>query len=165
MSKRKTIFITCCALCLLAFAAVTLAQQLMSVQVKEAQLRSAPSFLGKIVEKVEYGKKVEVLEDKGDWHRGRAEETSTEGWMHTSALSKKEIILNPGKEDIQRALSSDEIVLAGKGIGPEVEKKFREGNTRVDYVSIDKMEQRVISHAQMLTFLKEGELSPEGGSR
>ena len=40
---------------------------LMSVQVRQGRLRSAPSFLGSIVCPVPYGDRVQTIEKRGDW--------------------------------------------------------------------------------------------------
>ncbi len=162
MKKRKTVFVTCCLMCLFVFAAVVLGQKLMNVQVKETQIRSAASFLGKIITKLDYAKEVEVLEEKGAWSRVSVVNSGAEGWVHTSALTKKKIILNPGKNDVKRAASSDEIALAGKGFA-EVEEKFKKENSHVDYNTVDKMEKIVVSQKQIIMFVKGGQLEPEGG--
>ncbi|MEM5790297.1 MAG: SH3 domain-containing protein, partial [Syntrophobacteraceae bacterium] len=52
----------------------------MSVQVKEVQLRSTPSFLGPIVGPVRYGELVETLQQQGEWFdvKNRA---NLRGWV------------------------------------------------------------------------------------
>jgi uncharacterized protein YgiM (DUF1202 family) len=165
MSKPKIGFVTCCLILLFAFVAFAQGQKFMSVQVKEVQLRSTPSFLGKIVTTIAYTEKVEVLEEKGDWMKVVVKDSSTDGWIHSSALTKKEIILKPGKDDIKRAVSSDEVVLAGKGFNATVEEHFKEQNSEVDYQTVDTMEQEIISHDEMIAFLQEGGVSPEGGAQ
>jgi hypothetical protein len=165
MTKLKIVLLTCFLFYLFTFTAFAQEQRLMSVQVKEGQLRSAPSFLGKIVTTISYTKQVEVLEEKGAWMRVALPGTSTEGWMHSSALTKKKIILKPGVEDISQAASSDEVALAGKGFNAEVEEQFKSENSNVDYNAVDKMQKIVISQKQMQQFLKGGGLSPEGGSK
>ena len=137
----------------------------MSVQVKKGQLRSAPSFLGKIVTTISYTKQVEILEEQGAWLRVVVPGTSTEGWMHSSALTKKKIILKPGAEDISQAASSDEVALAGKGFNAEVEEQFKAENPNVNYNAVDRMEKIVVSQKQMQQFLQRGGLSSEGGSK
>ena len=65
---------------------------------------------------------------------------------------------------MNRAASSDEIALAGKGFNKQVEGEFRAKNTNLDFSWIDRMETYVVSQAQMQYFIKAGGLSPEGGS-
>jgi hypothetical protein len=149
----------------MVFQAPAEAKKLMSVQVKEAQLRSEPSFLGKIVTTVTYAKQVEVVGEKGDWKNVVVPDTSTKGWMHVSALTKKTILLKAGAEDLKKAASSDEIALAGKGFNQDVEDAFKEENSSVDYDAVDQMEKIVASHPDIEQFLAVGELSPEGGAQ
>ena len=145
--------------------ALVLAQPLMSVHVKSAQLRANPSFLGKIITTVAYSQQVAILEEQDAWVKATLPEASATGWMHTTALTKKKILLNPNASDVTLAASSDEIALAGKGFNAEVEKEFRTGNSQVDYAPINKMETIVISQQQMEAFLQQGGLFPEGGAQ
>jgi hypothetical protein len=163
MTKRTMFGFIWCLVCLLAITATAQAQ--MSVQVQQAQLRSTPSFLGKIITTIAYAKQVQVVEEQGDWMKVIPAGSSTEGWMHTSALTKKKIILKAGEEDVALAASSDEVALAGKGFNAEVEKEFKAQNSEVDYNAVDKMEKIVISQNQMQAFLTKGGLSPEGGTK
>ena len=45
------------------------AQETLSVQVKEGELRAMPSFLGRIVARVAYGDRVNVVENRGAWKK------------------------------------------------------------------------------------------------
>ena len=120
MRKFNGVLVMWCVISLFALVGFARGQDLMSVQVKEAPLRSAPSFLGKIVAKVLYAKQVEVLEEQGVWNRVSVPDSRTEGWIHTSALTKKKIILTAGANDVQKVASSDEVALAGKGFNADV---------------------------------------------
>jgi hypothetical protein len=143
-----------------AFAAK---QKLMSIQVKKGQLRSNPSFLGKIVETLAYGDRVEVLEESVDWIRVGLPGSGISGWIHNSALTKKKIALRAGSEVAE--VSGSEIVIAGKGFTEQVEEEFKLENQEIDYAWIDRMEgEFVVSQDEIQDFLKEGDLSPEGGS-
>jgi hypothetical protein len=55
----------------------------MSVQVKEGQLRSTPSFLAEIISKPPYGDRVEIIQDKGPWTKVTTR--GVQGWRHISA--------------------------------------------------------------------------------
>jgi hypothetical protein len=85
--------------------------------------------------------------------------------MHVSALTTKEIVLNPGSEDVEKAASSDEIALAGKGFNEQVEGEFRKKNPDIDFRRIDRMEKIVVAQNEMQRFLKRGGLAPQGGSK
>ncbi|MBU0988485.1 MAG: SH3 domain-containing protein [Proteobacteria bacterium] len=162
MFRFKTTFLIICLIGL-AGPAVAAEQQLMSVQVKEGQVRSAPSFLGKIVFSVAYGNRVAVFGEKGAWSLIGMPGRDVKGWIHASALTRKKIVLKAGAADVSQAASSDEIALAGKGFNAQVENEFRAKNPNIDFTWIDRMEAVRISPEEMQRFLKEGGLAPEGG--
>lgn len=136
---------------------------MMSVQIKEGALRSRPSFLGGIVARVAYGDRVAIRERQGSWLKVGFEGQSVGGWIHSSALTTKKIVLRAGDQDVRRAASSDELALAGKGFNQEVEDAYRTKNPKVDFSWIDKMEKIVVSQNEMQAFLQEGNVTPEGG--
>jgi SH3-like domain-containing protein len=162
MKVFKTILITAFLICFTIPASFGDAQKLMSVQVKQGHLRATPSFLGRIVARLAYGDRVQVYEEKSSWARVSTPEIKAGGWIHVSALSPKKIVLSAGAADIEKAATSDEIALAGKGFNKQVEGEFKSKN-HLDYTWIDKMEQMVVSQARIKAFVKEGDLSPEGG--
>ncbi|MGA2402215.1 MAG: SH3 domain-containing protein [Syntrophobacteraceae bacterium] len=137
---------------------------MMSVQVKEAQLRSTPSFLGSIVGPVSYGDRVETMQKQGDWIDVKSPK-NLRGWIHQSALTSKQVVLNPGAQT-QSAASGQEIALAGKGFNSDVEAQYRKKNAKIDYTWVNRMETFVVSRNQMISFLDEGKVKPsEGGKK
>ena len=82
----------------------------MSVQVKKGEVRSNPSFLGRIVARLSFGERVDVFEKQGSWLRVGLPGSSTKGWMHSSALTHKKIVLQAGDRDVQDTVSSDELI-------------------------------------------------------
>lgn len=163
MLKYKSVFIISLLITLTGLAVFAVEQKMMSIQVKNGDVRSSPSFLGKIVAQLKYGDRVAVQNVKGSWYFIDRPEGSTDGWMHSSALSVKKIVLNPGASDIEQAASSDEITLAGKGFNQQVENDFKSKNPQVDFTWINKMEKMTVSQNQIQTFIREGQLSPKGG--
>lgn len=153
----------CVLLCLTSITAFAAEQKLMSIQVKQGQLRSNPSFLGKIVDTLAYGDRVEVLEENVDWMKVGLPGSGISGWIHNSALTKKKIELKAGSEVAQ--VSDSEIVIAGKGFTKQVEEEFKLENQEINYTWIDRMEAEfVVSQDEIQDFLKEGDLSAEGES-
>jgi len=147
-------------------AALTLsanAAKPMSVQVRDGQLRSKPSFLGQPIASVSYGDRVTILSKKGDWR-----EVSTggdTGWIHVSALSKKKIVLKSGDRNVRSGASGEELALAGKGFNADVESKFKTDHRGIDFTWIDTMETYNVSAKEMVKFLDKGNVSPsEGGA-
>jgi SH3-like domain-containing protein len=134
----------------------------MSVQVKEGQLRSTPSFLAEIIAKPSYGDRVEIIQDQGPWKKVVIR--GVQGWMHASSLTTKSIVLKAGAANVQTSATGSEIALAGKGFSEEVEKQYKSLNRNLDYAWVDRMEKFKVSPEQMQAFLKQGNVIPaEGG--
>ena len=127
-------------------------------------MRSNPSFMGKIIAELAYGDQVTVLEEQGGWNKvsfpGKGE-----GWMHSSALSSKKIILKAGAANVAQTADSKELALAGKGFNKQVESEFRAKNPNLNFTWVDKTEAMKISSHEMQRFLREGGVSPAGGVR
>lgn len=141
------------------------AQETLSVQVKEGELRSTPSFLGKVVARVAYGDRVNVIEDRGAWKKVSLRSGKLQGWMHTSALTTKRIALKAGQTNVGTGATQNELALAGKGFNEQVEASFRKENRNLDYTWINMMETFKVSSDQMHNFLVQGDVTPpsEGG--
>ncbi len=151
-------------LALLAFSlAIGAAGKGMSVQVKQGQVRATPSFLGKIVATVSYGDRVEALESKGGWFRIAPPGKKTQGWIHSSALTEKRIVLKAGKREAEAAASSGELALAGKGFNADVEAAFKARNKDIDFTWIDRMQEMKVAPEKMRAFHEEGKLASAGG--
>ncbi len=141
------------------------ATQMQSVQVRNGQLRERPSFLGKVTAQVAYGDRMTVLSSSGAWTKVR-NSGGVEGWIHTSALTEKKVVLRSGSADVATDASGEELALAGKGFNDEVEAQFREQNPDVDYTWVDRMEKVIVTPAQAGDFLNVGGVQPrEGGVR
>jgi len=152
-------------LIVLGCAALAAAPVTMSVQVKSGQVVATPSFLGKVVTRVNYGDRIQVLEQQGDWSKVTVAGGQS-GWIHTSALSKKKIAMKAGGQDAQTSASGDELALAGKGFNSDVEADFKAKNQNVDFTWVDKMEKIKVPPESMQQFLKDGGIQPaEGGKR
>jgi SH3-like domain-containing protein len=145
------------ALLLAATAAVALAAQMMSVQVRSGQLRDKPAFLSKVVCSLAYGDRVALSDEKGDWRKVAPAKGGAPGWMHVSALSEQVIILNPTDKDVEAAASSDELALAGKGFNKQVEDQYR-SQAHLDYSKVDEMEKIVVPPNLIRDFLQKGGL-------
>jgi len=136
----------------------------MSVQVKNGQIRATPSFLGKVVAPLSYGDRVQVLETRSDWMNVTGPGGQS-GWVHSSALTKKRIVMSSGSQDVQTGASGDELALASKGFNSDVEAQFKKDNKSVDFTWVDKMEKYKVSPDEVMAFLKEGGVKPaEGGA-
>ncbi|MEZ7195229.1 SH3 domain-containing protein [Pseudodesulfovibrio karagichevae] len=148
---------TAAAALMVLAAGLAWAAQLLSVQVRAGQLRDKPGFLSKVVGELEYGDRVDLKAEKGDWRQVRSMGDGRSGWMHFSALTEREIILNPTDKDVQAAASSDELALAGKGFNKQVEDRYRK-QTRLDYAQVDEMEKIAVPQKYIREFILAGRL-------
>jgi hypothetical protein len=137
--------------------------QKMSVQVQDGKLRADPSFLGKIIGSVAYGDSVTVVRQQDPWFFVSTKTGQLSGWIHSSALTEKEIVLRAGDANVQKTASQREIALAGKGFNPQVENEYKKRNPNLDFALIDRMEKIIVSDEEIRQFMKDGKLSPEGG--
>ena len=152
-------------LILLAATALAAGPVEMSVQVKSGQVLETPSFLGKVVARLNYGDRIQVLEQQGDWSKVTAPDGQT-GWIHSSALTKKKIAMKAGSQNAQTAASGDDLALAGKGFNSDVEADFKAKNRNVDFTWVDKMDKIKVPPEAKQQFLKDGGIQPaEGGKR
>ena len=138
--------------------------KMMSVQVKDAQVREKPSFISKVVGNLAYGDRVEVQESQGAWTRVSLAGGSV-GWMHNSALTSQKVVLSAGKGDARVGASGDELALAGKGFNSDVEAQFKKDHKNIDFTLVDRMEKIKIASSEMQSFLKAGGVAPKGGAQ
>ena len=163
MRMTRRVVLTTCA-CLVA-GIVLAAAKTMSVQVKEAQLRDRPSFLGAVLGTLKYGDRGTVVAEQDPWIRLRSDTDGREGWVHNSALTTKKVTIRAG-EDAEASASSGELALAGKGFNSSVESEFKTRNKDLDFRWIDRMEKFVVAPQTIQAFLAEGGVAPaKGGAR
>jgi len=159
ISVRRKFVLTLAILVLLGVYAA--AETMMSVQVKETKVRGTPTFMGKILATLVYGDRVKVLEEQRGW--SKVEAPSANGWVSSSALSKKRIVLQAGAKNVETGASSSEVALAGKGFNEQVEEQYKK-DTKLDYTWVDRMETFVYLPDELISFLQNGGLKPfEGG--
>lgn len=147
---------------MLLFPAFAMSEE-MSVTVRETQLRANPAFLGQVVSVLAYGDRVEVLQEQGPWFRVETEAAGS-GWVHSSALTTKRIVLQSGTTDGSTGASGTEVALAGRGFNQEVENRYKD-EQGLDFAGVDRMEGYEYPPETLLAFLQEGGLEiPEGGA-
>lgn len=134
----------------------------MSVSVREGMLRDTPMPFGKVLASLGYGDRVDILAEQGQWRKVRDQQHGREGWMHANSLIDKKISLRPG-ERVDAAASQDELALGGKGFNADVEAAYRNKQNGLNYAAVDQMEQRTVPTADLVRFLKEGELTTPNG--
>jgi hypothetical protein len=143
------------------------AEETMSVQVKESEVRATASFLGKILAKVVYGDRVTVTGKSGSWAKVSLKGGTPQGWLHESALTTKRIVLKAGQTNVKSGTSQDELALAGKGFNNQIESSFMNQNKKLDYTWVNLMETFKVKPEMMNAFLVQGEVGApsEGGAQ
>lgn len=161
MSIKRVIAVAGAA-SLAAAIAVAATASVMSVQVRKAELRDTPSYLGHIVSSLAYGEKVAVQSENGAWVQVTV--NGQAGWLHTSALTTKNITIKSGA-GAQTSASSGEMALAGKGFNSDVEAQFKANHKEIDFTWVDKMEKIRIPVSEIRDFTRDGKLSGQGGGK
>ena len=131
----------------------------MSVQVEETQIRKAPNFFSGKAGHLAYGDRVGVVQTQNDWVEISADQG--DGWVHSSALTKKKIKLKAGSDDVAAAASDEELALAGKGFSKEVETEYQARNPDADFSQLDHVEVLNFTPEQLVKFLHAGGVEAE----
>ncbi|MCX7029888.1 MAG: SH3 domain-containing protein [Spirochaetes bacterium] len=168
MRIRRIIIIS---LLLLAAVAIFAADPLKdrSVIVKETPVRDKSSYAGKILGKLEYTDRVQILElpAGSSWAKVRSAAKKLEGWVHLSTLSKEgRLVIKEGDQAVKTPPSGYEVALAGKTFNEGVEANSRKDQA-FNYKAVDEMVEysgRILS-ADASDFIKQGGLTVEGGAR
>jgi uncharacterized protein YgiM (DUF1202 family) len=136
----------------------------LSVQVRQGQLRTAPSYLSRVVTNLNYATRVVLIEEKGAWLKVSVNDGKTSGWMNKASLTKKRLKMKSGAADISNTVSTEEQALAGKGFNSDVEAEFKKENKDIDFVWVDKMEKIKVNHRTIAKFLKDGDIKSRKGA-
>ena len=135
--------------------------QLMSVQVRETQMRQRASFVAPVVATLDYADRVEVLQEAGSWIRVRFQDQ--EGWVSGSALTTQRIVLQAGGSNVDTTATSSEVALAGRGFNREVEAQYQ-STSGLDFSWVDRMEDFAVDYTDLFRFLDAmGSPLAEGG--
>ena len=135
--------------------ALAAAPQTMNVQIRSAVLRANPTPLGRPVGALSFGESVNVRQTSGSWLQVQAA-SGAAGWVHQSALARKESVIRAGDTNVSAAASAQEVSLAMKGFTPEVEREYRLQHGNVDFTWVDRMEACKVTDEQAARFLAEG---------
>jgi hypothetical protein len=163
--KMRAILVVVLALAAVSAFAADAGQ--LTVTVKEAPVRATASALGKMVGTLAYGDKVTVLEQPAGapsgWLMVKSSDGKVQGWVKSSALTKKDIAMSSGSKTASQSASSGDVALAGKGFNKDVEAQYKQ-EQKLDYTWVDKMETFAVPPEQVTAFLTAGGLS-EGGAK
>ena len=158
------------AVCLAACMALALAAdqgQKMTITVKSTQVRSTPTYLGKVLGTLAYGDVVTVGAQPADapesWVKVTGPNGKLQGWVSSSTLMITDVKLKATASASQTASSSD-VSLAGKGFNADVEAQYSQ-NSKLDYTWVNKMETYSASLDVVFSFITKGGLHTEGAAQ
>lgn len=129
----------------------------VTVAVESAKVRKGKAFYSAPVATVKYQDTLPAGEPEDGWIP--VEVRGKKGWLHQSAAGSKARKLKGGWDGSDEA-GQDEVTLAGKGFNAEVEKTYRSGDAG-NYEAVDAMEDRKVSEAMLLTFMRNGKTLPK----
>ena len=155
---------TICYLLVLFLVSVIFAKSgdKMYINVEKTVLKEGTNFFSSETGKLPYGSQVIVLVENGKWVQVvSTENKNLVGWVSSSSLTKKKIILKNGLNSV--SASADELALAGKGFSAEVENLYKKNEaTEEIYDLLDSIENRKLDTKELLVFIEEGELLGAG---
>lgn len=135
--------------------------QVLYVQVRTSQIRAEPRQFAKGLSPVAYGDVLQSLtaESGGSpgWFRVRTQQGKT-GFIHESAVTERRVVLKGRSTATLLDSDSSDVVLAGKGFNPDVEREYKSRNQSLNYAAVDQIERRKISPAEVAAFAKTGRI-------
>lgn len=125
------------------------------IQQKQTLLKETPSFLAKTVATCKYGDEVKVIEEKEKWKKVSFK--TKKGWIFASAAVEN-LNYSSGASNAPSSVSSNEVMLAGKGFNKQVESTYREQNPKMRFDLVDAMEKQSINPKSQVSFVQAGQL-------
>lgn len=155
IQKKKFWLPLMAALC----AASALMAATVTVMVQETQIRKRPQFYAPSVATARLGDKLETSGAQNGWYPVSSDDG--EGFVHESAVTSKKVNLSSAKSIGAGGTSAEEITLAGKGFNEQVERSYKGKSKGVNFAAVDAMEKRKATDAEILKFMRAGQLLPE----
>lgn len=163
--KRSRIIAALSVVALLVGTAAVLAKKpkkgdTLTVRVIRAKVMKKPKFIGAVSGSLSRGDKLKFVKAKGQWYKV---DGASAGWIHKGQVAVGNITLSSkeGKGGDGGA-SREEVELAGRGFTPEVEKKYKSRNPKLDFSHVDLIEAAEVSPQVIEDFVIAGNLA--GGS-
>ncbi|MCD4700684.1 MAG: hypothetical protein K8S24_02395 [Candidatus Aegiribacteria sp.] len=129
----------------------------VAISVQNQSIYPMPAFYASPVEPVAYGTIASIDEIEGEWYRittslGKA------GWVHSTSVTGA-IQTASGNTSASGDVTSDEIMLAGRGFSQAIEEAYAGEHPELDFTIVDNMEASwTVSPQQLYQFLVDGNL-------
>lgn len=134
----------------------------VAIAVQNQFIYPMPAFYASPTEPVSYGTLAAIDEVQGEWFRITTSGNRS-GWIHRTAVTGA-IESSYGGTTASGSVTSDEIMLAGRGFSSDMEQAYASDNPELDFAMVDRMVSSwKVSSADLYTFLVEGNLIDDTG--
>ena len=130
------------------------------VQVQVAKIRQDPKPWANGVAEVKFGDKLVKLSNQDSWYRVRNTQ-ELEGFLHSTAVTGKKIVLSASKEDLLNStVDEPDVYLAGKGFNNEVLQELSAREPTLNFAAVDNMQkQSHVNDSALFAFIEHGRLN------
>ncbi len=133
------------------------------ISVQNQFIYPRPAFYASPVQPVDYGTLAMIDDISGEWFNVSIA-GGLEGWIHSTAVSGA--IQSSGDVSASGEVTSDEIMLAGRGFSQEIENAYSSEHPELDFTKVDYVEAMCpVSPEELLHFLLTGNLIEEEAVR
>lgn len=135
----------------------------VAIAVQNQFIYPMPAFYASPTQPVTYGTLAVVEEIQGEWYRVTTALDRT-GWIHMTAVTGA-IEGSSSGTTASGSVTSDEIMLAGRGFNEDIEQTYASDNPELDFSMVDRMETSwKVSSEELYQFLVEGNLIEDAGT-
>lgn len=129
----------------------------VAIAVQNQFIYPMPAFYASPTQPVSYGTLATIDEVQGEWYRVTTALDAT-GWIHSTAVTGA-IEGSYSGTSASGSVTSDEIMLAGRGFSKDIEETYAGENPQLDFSMVDRMENSwTVSSEALYQFLVEGKL-------
>ena len=125
------------------------------VQVKQTAVRTAPLYWAARVAQLSYGDRLNKVSEDDGWLKVKTGGGS-QGFVHSSAVTTRRIVFAANAAG--QNFSSSDVVLAGKGFNSDVENRYANSKSGVDYRAVDTVESLKVPDSAVAEFVTQGKL-------
>lgn len=135
----------------------------VAIAVQNQYIYPMPAFYASPTQPVSYGTLAVIDEVEGEWYRVTTALNGS-GWIHSTAVTGA-IQSSSGGATAAGEVTSDEIMLAGRGFSEDIEETYAGDNPELDFSMVDRMETSwKVSSEELYQFLLEGNLIEDTGT-
>jgi hypothetical protein len=136
----------------------------VAIAVQNQFIYPMPAFYASPTQPVSYGTLAVIQEVRGEWFKVTTALDKT-GWIHSTAVTGA-IESSSGDASASGSVTSDEIMLAGRGFNRDIEETYAGEHPELDFSVVDMMESSwKVSSDELYQFLLEGNLIEDMGTQ